>query len=546
MIYIEPLTLEASQFEHDVVSSNYVLSRMDTFNGMLETTLRLPSEGNDPPIFDNADCWVLARYCNRVHQLCRTVLRSGRCELGRRWLGEAVLKQLERLRRNLRHYRLVYYHRLLTYAGMGVGRTWNLPVHVFMAECWLWLVRRQCIHVLVRAGLLAADFRDKHNPTPGVADVAQLRDTDMVLMYPELFNTQHPSRSASLTQYQFNLSMKLLARRWHYTHLSLSLERYVETLFVQAAELMLLHVPERLDGARKRDWCVGVEGKNRTCSAEFVANLAVQFTYMERDFLMCRMLIERIDPLTNNLVPPSQERNVIRLQRWNQLLRTIPLDVRQRLIAWLRPQLDSIARAGGIGKMRDSIVTMMLRLGESEHYTRQNAGIMQSEFMLIAENSRSAVQVSWWTQTAFSSLGDYMQTTDANALNTKDRLRDLLLFQIFHQMMVTNFNVSWWDYIVVHEYDIMECYDTKLLRALNPLIIMCGGRFVIYYVYRIDRPPYARTFQHADEALAAWMQCMAIHKYDRINGMTFDTVQDGTYNVTELYGDYCKIFNRLP
>jgi hypothetical protein len=551
----EPLSLEEESFQADMVAGNAILSQMDTLNQLLSVELRLPSEQRtntgpqqaSGPAFDEHDYWMLARYCKHVRSLVMSNMQGTQITLYREWIGTAGLARIDCLRRRLKMYRIRYYSTISVYSGMGVGRSWNLVVQLMSAECWLLLLRWRLLAHWRRTMQLQEPRCDAYTESLTRDDVAHLCNVDRVIVYADKLKTA-PVAGNVLTQYEFSLSMRALSCTWHDTLISPALEHYVNWLLAEFVHIVLLDntnstdsaesasAPSRLDGAVNVDWKAVADGKSaprRVCTVEFIAHATVLFSYFERDLLAVRGIVRRIMPES---IPINQL-----ISTWSALFHSQSIETRVDFIKWMHPQLDALIRARSVNELRDSVTSMMLRPGEIERYARQNNGNIITEFISAAECTRSTQQITWWTQQSFSRMIEFFQTSDKNALQLKDRVRDLMLLRVFHKAMQTQYGLDWWAYVVVHEYDIINSYSSKLTCARNPLVLMCGGCFGLYIPYRNDHMPHRlHLFRHADEVLVAWLDAMYALQYDRVHGMRFRTYSEGEYNITEMYTEWTR------
>lgn len=536
------IALEVARFEADLLQQMQFIAQLNSIDQLLEHELQLPSERKSKSVDATAnlsaeDRWTIAAYCNRVRLLCANTLRQSSWALNARWYGEECLNRLKQIRQRLKLYRIQRYAHISDYSGTGAGRFWNLAIQLFTAECWLLLLRHRLLVLWRKLGVLPQTFVDPYAEKMTSADVQQLCDVDQVVAYGKKLWAGHaysPASGTHLSQFEFAISMRTLVLMWHETSVSDSIERYLQWLLMEYVHLALLPNADRLDGYVNRDWRLNTQ-KQATCTAEFMANVAVQFTYMERDVLVVKALVRRLTAISSS-TPIQDYLRII----WSSTKHSLSMDVRIRFIEWLRPQLTAMMRARNVTSFRDRVASMLLRPSEIEAYARQNEGIELNEFLTVTECTRSPQQVAWWTQRAFTNMIEYLNTNDVVALARKDRVRDLMMILIFHQLVQAKFNLDWWTYVVVYEYDIMACYESKLLWAKNPLMLLCGGHYIVYTNY--NDTVQMRSYLHADEALAVWLQTMFEHQFVENVGLRFSTFNEGDFDLTELMSSCRHIF----
>jgi hypothetical protein len=169
------------------------------------------------------------------------------------------------------------------------------------------------------------------------------------------------------------------------------------------------------------------------------------------------------------------------------------------MLKWVRTQATVLqAKKFKDDLKRTLYVTVGLRPGDPERYSRDNGGIVAGDPIAVIEHSRTPLQKEWWNSAVVA--GGVAKLVD----DPDPAIRSVTLAKVFHHWCNSKMQFPWWIYCVVFEKEVVKRQDDFRLTE-GPMLICQLGEWNMYY-----RDKIYRTIT-AERAIVLWVITFVHH-----------------------------------
>lgn len=164
--------------------------------------------------------------------------------------------------------------------------------------------------------------------------------------------------------------------------------------------------------------------------------------------------------------------------------------IRDELVDWTINEAKSLQQGGA--KIKDDVRSILLkraaqRLGDSERFTRNNAGLPNNDAATLIDDLRTPVQAAWWTSTmAQGGLPKMLKSKDIY-------IHSITVARIFHRYSESYLKFNWWEHCLFFEEKVRNNID-HITISKCPTIIQQMGEFNVWFEEDIYR---TKSIEHA-------------------------------------------------